>query len=359
MLVGRKSECDRIARLLDAARLGRTEALVLRGEAGIGKSALLAWAEEQAWDMRVLQAHGVERDAELLFAGLLELCKPLLRYLDAIPERQAGALRSALALGPVVPGDRFAASAATMSLLASAAEEKPLLVLIDDAHWLDAASADALLFAARRLSADSIAFLAAVRDGEGGVFGGSGVEEVELRGLEIEAAQELLSRAVGEEVAPAVRERLHQLAGGNPLALLEFAAALSREQFAATELFPQPLPVGERLKRTFARAADRLSEPARRALVVAAANWSEDLEAVQLAARALGLANEALDEVVDSGLVRLDGGRLRFRHPLVRSPRTGWRLRSRRPQWRSAPGIDPRQVGPTPAFPRQAPQRRW
>jgi ATP/maltotriose-dependent transcriptional regulator MalT len=319
MLVGRKSERDRIAQLLDAARLGRTRTLVIRGEAGIGKSALLAWADEQAWDMRVLRAHGAERDAELPFAGLLELCTPILGYLDAIPERQAAALRSALALGPAVSGDRFTVSAATMGLLAAAAEEKPLLVVIDDAHWLDAASADALLFALRRLAVDNIAFLVAVREGEGGSFAGLGLEELELRGLDAEASSELLSGAVKEKLAPGVQQQLQEVAGGNPLALLAFAAALSSEQLAGTEVLPQLLPVGESLERAFERAAQRLSEPARRTLLLAAANWSEDLEAVRLAAPRLGLTDEALDEAVDSGLARLDGRQLRFRHPLVRS----------------------------------------
>jgi DNA-binding CsgD family transcriptional regulator len=319
MLVGRKSERDRIAQLLDAARLGRTVTLVIRGEAGIGKSALLAWADEQAWDMRVLRGHGAERDAELPFAGLLELCTPILSYLDSIPERQAAALRSALALGPAVSGDRLTVSAATMGLLAAAAEEKPLLVVIDDAHWLDAASADALLFALRRLAADNIAFLVAVREGEGGPFAGLGLEELDLRGLDAEASSELLSGAVKEKLAQGVQQRLQEVAGGNPLALLAFAAALSSEQLAGAEVLPQLLPVGESLERVFERAAQRLSEPARRTLLLAAANWSEDLQAVRLAAPRLGLTDEALEEAVDSGLARLDGQQLRFRHPLVRS----------------------------------------
>jgi DNA-binding CsgD family transcriptional regulator/tetratricopeptide (TPR) repeat protein len=319
MLVGRKSERDRIARLLDAARLGRTAALVLRGEAGIGKSALLAWAEEQAWDMRVLHAHGVERDAELLFAGVLELCKPILDELEAIPERQAALLRSALTLGPVVPGDRFTASAATMSLLAAAAEEKPLLVVVDDAHWLDAASADALLFAARRLAADSVAFLFAVREREAHAFHGTALEDLQLRGLEREAAFELLTAAAGVRVAPTVRERLHEASGGNPLALVEFTGALSRDQLAGTQVLPEPLPVGERLESAFARTAELVHGSARRALLLAAADWTEDFDVVRRASRSLAVSDVAFDEAVDSGLVRLDGRRLAFRHPLVRS----------------------------------------
>jgi predicted ATPase len=159
VLIGRESECARLDELLDRARQGRTGALVIRGEAGIGKTALLDYAVERAEGMSVVRALGVESEAQLEFSALLEVCWPLRDHLEEIAGHQADALRAALGLGPAEAHDRFSVGAATLSLLAAAAEKNPLFVVVDDAHWLDRSSQDALLFAMRRLNADSVALL--------------------------------------------------------------------------------------------------------------------------------------------------------------------------------------------------------
>src|SRR5438093_793625 len=174
MLVGRRSECERLSRLLAQARAGSSGSLVLRGGAGIGKSALCAYAAEQADSMTLLRASCVEIEFELAFSGLADVLRPCLGRLERIPERQAAALAGALAIGPPVAGERFTVCAATLSLLAVVAEEAPVLLIVDEAQWLDSSSAEALLFAARRLDADGVAFLFAVHDGGPTVFDRAG-----------------------------------------------------------------------------------------------------------------------------------------------------------------------------------------
>src|SRR4051795_6241234 len=163
-MVGRKDEQARLAALLEAARQGRSGTLLLHGPAGIGKTELLRHAEDQAEDFQVLKARGMETESDIPFAGLAELVMPLLAHLDDIPSVQAAALRGALALGPVQAADRFTVPAALLSLLARAAEERPVLAVIDDAQWLDDASLDAFLFAGRRLGQEGVAIVAAARD---------------------------------------------------------------------------------------------------------------------------------------------------------------------------------------------------
>src|SRR5918992_3367218 len=165
MFVGRERERARIDRLLGDARAGRSGALLIHGEGGIGKTALMRWAIGQASGIRVLRPRGFETESDIPFAGLAELGTPLLDRLDDIPEVQARALRGALALGPATPHDRFTVPAGLLSLLAVAAEEQPVLVVIDDAQWLDEASLEAFLFAGRRIGAEGVAMLGALRDG--------------------------------------------------------------------------------------------------------------------------------------------------------------------------------------------------
>src|SRR5688500_5432585 len=186
MFVGRERERARIDRLLEDARAGRSGTLLLHGEAGIGKTALMRWAIGQATGMRVLRARGIETESDIPFAGLAELVTPLLDRLDDIPEVQARALRGALALGPATPHDPFTVPAGLLSLLAVAAEERPILVAIDDAQWLDEASLEAFLFAGRRVGAEGIALLGSLRDGTAvacrGVGGGVRVRGRARRG---------------------------------------------------------------------------------------------------------------------------------------------------------------------------------
>jgi DNA-binding CsgD family transcriptional regulator len=319
VLVGRERELELVDELLGRARRARSDALVVRGEAGIGKTALLDHTVERADGMTVVRALGVESEAELQFSGLLELLRPLLGHLPQIPARQAEALRSALGLGEAEAHDRFTIGAATLSLLAAAAEANPILVVVDDAQWLDCATTEALLFAAKRLEADAAAFLFAVREGEGRGFDPPGLERLELGGLDADEAKRLLARAGDQAVEPDVVRRLGEATQGNPLALLEVRSLLTPEQLAGREPLPEPLPAGATLERAFAWRADRLPEEAQRALVVAAVSLSPELEPVAEALAQLGIERSALEPAEDEGLLAIADGRIDFRHPLVRS----------------------------------------
>jgi predicted ATPase len=194
MLLGRGRELERIQALLDGARGGSSGVLAIVGEAGIGKSSLLEWTAEHAEGMQILRAQGVQSEARLPFGGLFELLRPALDALDRLPPPQLEALASALALRPARAHDRFAVGAATLGLLAAYAETAPVLVLVDDAHWVDGSSADALRFALRRLVADPIAVLVGVREGVASFVDGAGIDAIRLRGLDVEATGALLRR---------------------------------------------------------------------------------------------------------------------------------------------------------------------
>jgi DNA-binding CsgD family transcriptional regulator len=319
VLVGRESDCARIDELLEQARRGRSGALVIRGEAGMGKTALLDYAAERAEGMTVVRAIGVEYEAELQFSGLLELMRPLLEHLPEIPPQQAEALKSALGLGVAKPHDRFTICAATLSLIAAAAETKPLLILVDDAHWMDSATDDALLFSAKRLVADSVAIVLAVREGIERTFNAPALEQHELGDLGAEDAALLLAGEEGRAVASHVAKRLCNATHGNPLALVELGNVLSAEQLAGREPLPDPVPAGPTLERAFAWRAENLPADSRGALVVAAVSLSEDMETVASALDSLQIEPGALEPAEDAGLLTLAHGRLRFRHPLMRS----------------------------------------
>lgn len=318
MLFGRAMECGRIADLLDGARGGRSGVLVIRGDAGIGKSALLRHAVGGAEGMRVLSARGVELEAELPFAGLHELLGPALDRLDRIPRPQAEALAGALALGPPVPGDRFAVAAGTLSLLAALAEAAPVLAAVDDAQWLDQPSVEALVFTARRLQAERVAVLVSVREGEPSALDESGLPALTLRGLDPAAARELLD-AEARGIAPSVAARLVEATGGNPLALAEIPAELSAAQLAGAQPLPEPLPAGAGLARAFSRRVQALPPESAKALLVAAASDSAELDLVLRAIEAAALDPSALEPAERAGLVGAVEGRLEWRHPLVRS----------------------------------------
>jgi DNA-binding CsgD family transcriptional regulator len=309
VLVGRAAERQALDRLLDDARAGRSAVLGLVGEPGIGKTALLDDIVARATGMNVLAARGVESEAAVPFAGLAELLRPALHALDHIPAPQAAALAGSLALGPAVSQDRFAIGAATLSLLAAHAEQHPLLVAVDDAHQLDGPSAAALLFAARRLVADPIAVVFAVREGEPSLLDGSDLPVLRLGGLDEDAAAQLLPRAGGRAV-----RRMHEATGGNPLALLELAAEVA-------ELPPvdAPVPLPTRIAAAFLRRYDELDGPARQLLQLVAAADVRDVGVLTRAAGDLGTAIGALAPAEEAGLVDITDGRVEFRHPLVRS----------------------------------------
>ena len=317
--MGREADCARIDELLDRARQGRSAALVLRGETGLGKSALLDYAAEQAEGMTVVRAMGVEYEAELEFSGLLELLRPLLAHLPEIPPQQAEALQSALGLGEPRPYDRFTICAATLSLIVAAAEESPLLILVDDAHWLDLATDDALLFSAKRLVADSVAILLAVRDDGARTFAAPALDQHELGALGPADAAVVLAGEESRAVAPEVARELSEATEGNPLALVELGSSLSAEQLAGHEPLPDPVPAGPTLERAFAWRAEALAPEARRALVVAAVSISDDVETIAAALESLGLDRGSLEQAEDAGLLSIADGRLRFRYSLLRS----------------------------------------
>ncbi len=317
MLLGRELECAAIGRLLDEARDGASGGLLLRGEPGIGKTALVGYAVEQATGMLVVRAQGVQSETEVAFGGLLEVTRPLLARIDELPARQAAALRAALALDIGPPPDRLTVGAATLSLLAAAAEETPLLVALDDAHWLDAESAEALGFAVRRLHAERVAVVVATRIGEGREFDPSGLGEIDLSGLSQEAAGELLA-ASGVASDDAVA-RFHAATGGNPLALLELPRWLGRVDTAATGAVEEPVRVGEQLEAAFAARAEALGASSREALLVLAASSTDDAASIAAGLDAAGLSTDQLGPAEDAGLIRITMATIRFRHPLVRS----------------------------------------
>lgn len=307
MLVGRETERSVVGGLLAGVREGTSGALVLRGEPGIGKTALLEQAASEAVDLRVLRGGGVESEAELPYAGLHLLLRPLLDRLDTLPEVQAQALRGALGLGPS-SGDGFLVGLAVLSLLAEAG---PLVCLVDDAQWLDRASAEALLFAARRLDSEGVAFLFAARDGAEG-FAAPGLPELRLTGLDTAAAIALLDEH-GPSLTREARYRLLSEAAGNPLALLELPRTVSP---GATGT----LPLTDRLREAFEGQVRRLPETTQRLLLVAALDESGDLAVVLRAAGECGASLDDLDRAEQAGLIQVTGDDvLAFRHPLVRA----------------------------------------
>ena len=307
MLLGRDRERQELDAALAAARLSRSSVLVVAGEPGIGKTTLLEHASEQALSsgMRVLRARGIESEARVPFAGLLELLRPALTALDRIPAPQRAALEGALALRPASAQDRFAVGAALLNLLAAHAEDAPVAVLVDDAHWLDGSSADALLFAMRRLVADPIAVVVAVRDDERSFVEGAQLPTLVLRGLDRESAAAL--------VGDAAVDRLYSATAGNPLALLELAPEASR---LAELPIDTPAPIQGSVVRGFVRRAEALPERTRGALLVAAASDTGDLASLERAHP--GSLDDLLPAEAD-GLVALRDGRVDFRHALARS----------------------------------------
>jgi DNA-binding CsgD family transcriptional regulator len=311
MLLGREAERRQIEFALARARAGTSSTLVLVGEPGIGKTALLDFGAAQAAGMEVLRAAGVQSEADIPFASLLELLRPALVRLDDIPEPQRAALEVALAVRHGPAPERFAVGAATLSLLAACAERAPLLVLLDDAQWLDRSSAHALRFALRRLLAEPIAVLISVRAGEPSLIDDAALPVTELAGLSPAEAQLLTGLPAG------LAARLHSATGGNPLAMLELAGGDLQELAIAPE--HAPLLVSAQIADAFRRRFDRLEDDARRALTLAATSDTGELAVLERAGPEFGADLGALDEAEQAGLVRIGAGQVVFRHPLARS----------------------------------------
>ena len=310
MLLGRAHERHEIEQALARARSGASATLALVGDPGIGKTALLDYAAGRATGMRVLRARGIKSEAQIPFGSLLELLRPALGMLDKIPEPQAVALESALALRRGAAQERFAVGAATLSVLAAFAEQEPVAVLVDDAQWLDVSSAQALLFAFRRLVADPIAVFVAVREGEPSLLDGADLPALQISGLTSDEAAQLMPGLTAETAA-----LLHRATAGNPLALLELAADPGDLALAPEGA---PVLVSAKISQAFLHRAGQLSQAAQQALVLAAASDTADLATLQQAASGLGIDLAALADAESAGLVTLLPGTVEFRHPLAR-----------------------------------------
>ena len=326
-LVGRRAECTALDRLVKAVCAGKSRALVLCGEAGVGKTALLEYLTRRAAQCHVVQTAGVESEMELAFAGLHQLCAPLLAHLDQLPQPQADALRVVFGMTAGAAPDRFLVGLATLGLLAEGAEAQPLVCVVDDEQWLDRASAQVLGFVARRLGAESVGLVFGARIPTSDL---AGLPQLPVVGLGAEDARALLDAAVSAPLDSWVRDQLVAETGGNPLALLEWPRALTTQQWAGGFGLPIAVRLPGGVAEGFRQRLQLLPEPSRRLLLIAAADPLGDAGLVWRAADQLGISAEAAGPAVEDGLVDF-GTRVLFRHPLVRSVvYTGALLQERR-----------------------------
>jgi DNA-binding CsgD family transcriptional regulator len=319
VLLGRSRESGHLDRLLEAVAAGEGRALVLRGEAGVGKTALLEYAVERANGWHVVRAAGVQSEMELAFAGLHQACAPMLDRLDRLPGPQRDALCTAFALSAGEPPDRFLVALAVLSLLSEVAGEQPLICVVDDAQWLDQASAQTLAFVARRLSIEPVALLFGVReDGQSAGEELSGLPDLVVGGLPRDHARALLDTVIRGRLDDGVRERIIDETRGNPLALLELPRGLTPGELAGGFGLADALPLPARIEERFRQRWLKLEPDTRRLLVVAAAEPLGEPLLVWRAAGQLGIGTEAAAPAAAAGLVEF-GAQVRFRHPLVRS----------------------------------------
>jgi DNA-binding CsgD family transcriptional regulator len=314
-LRGRRNERAALDELLAAARAGRGGTRVLRGEAGIGKTALLEYAVESAPDFHVLRVAGVESEMELPFAALHQLCAPLHDWLDRLPGPQRDALATTFGLSAGTVPDRLFVGVATLSLLSEAAEREPLLCVIDDAQWLDRASAQSLAFVARRLLAESVVMLFAVREPIPEL---APLPELVVEGLRDSDARRLLASVVLGRLDQRVADQVVAEARGNPLALLELPRGLAPADLAGGFGLPEALSTQGRIENRFLQRLEALPVETRRLLLVAAADPTGDPALARRAAARLGLTGAAFEPLAGADLIEI-GARVRFRHPLVRS----------------------------------------
>ncbi|MEV8089627.1 helix-turn-helix transcriptional regulator [Streptomyces nigra] len=319
-LVGRQRECAALDDLLAGLRDGGSRALVVRGEAGIGKSVLLEYVAARTSRVRVTWARGVEADMELPYASLHQVCAPFMGGVEELPQPQRDALRVAFGTAAGDPPDRFLVGLAVLTLLTRASETRPVLVLVDDAQWLDQVSLQTLEFVARRLLAEPVAMAFAVRDPEG-QSALAGLPALQLSGLDAAAAGELLESAVGGRLEERVRDRFVAETHGNPLAMLEFSRGRSAAELAyGVDASSAPVvqgPVASRVERDFAGRLGALPAATRTLLLIAAAEPVGDVRLLTRAAASLGITPDAAPAKA-AGLIEF-GEPVRFRHPLVRS----------------------------------------
>jgi DNA-binding CsgD family transcriptional regulator len=317
VLIGRSEECARLDDLLAEAKAEKSGVLVVRGRLGTGKSALLDYAAEHADGCRTVRAEGVESEMELPFAGLHLLCSSLLNHLERLPLPQREALGTAFGLSSGARPDRFLISLATLSLLSEAAEEAPLLCLVDDAQWLDRSSVQVLAFVARRLQAESVALVFAVREPfESGEL--ARLPELRLRGLSGAHARELLASVIGAPLDDSVRARILAEARGNPLALLELPREFSHARLRGGFDMASDGELQSRIEASFLGRVQRLTEATRLLLLLAAAEPTGETALLWRSAAELHVEVDAIAPAVEDGLLEV-GTRVAFRHPLLRS----------------------------------------
>ncbi|MDQ1605180.1 MAG: hypothetical protein QOE01_3025, partial [Actinomycetota bacterium] len=314
-LLGRQRERAVLERLLDTARNGHGAVLVVHGDPGVGKTALLEYAVEAGEDFRVLRAAGVEGEMELDYAALQKLCSPLLEFVERLADPQRDALGVAFGLSAGQAPSPFLVGLAVLGLLSEAAEQQPLLCVVDDAQWLDGSSARALAFVARRLLAEKIALAFAARDVGSGL---ARFPQFRVGPLGRRDARALLESVLAARLDEAVLERIIAETGGNPLALLELPRGLTPGQLAGGFGLPAALPLSAGIEQSFTRRLARLPRDARRLLLLAAAEPVGDPALLWRAAQQLGIPETAAHAVESEGLLTLAGGVV-FRHPLVRS----------------------------------------
>lgn len=314
-LRGRTNECATLAKLIDTVKSGSCRVLVLRGEAGVGKTALLDYVAELAGGFRIVAVAGVESDMELAFAGLQQLCAPLLDRLDELPEPQREALNVAFGRGVGDTPDRFLVGLAVLSLLAAVADSEPVLCVIDDAQWLDQVSVQTLGFVARRLLAEPVALVFAVRDNPGVL---AGLPELVVDGLSDADARELLESVMIGGIDPRVRDRIVAETRGVPLAILEVPRSVSAAELAGGFWVSGKRSSTAAVEQGFVRRIQALPEPTQRLLLVAAAEPVGDAALFLRAAAQLGIPVDALAPAEADGLIEF-GPRMRFQHPLIRS----------------------------------------
>lgn len=316
-LAGRRAECARLDQLLADARTGTSAAVVVRGEAGAGKTALLDYLLGNATGCHVARAAGVESEMELPFAALHQLCAPFLNVLERLPAPQRDALGTAFGLVSGAPRDRFLVGVAVLSLFSDSAEAQPVVCLVDDAQWIDRASSQVLGFVARRLAAESVVLIFAAR-ASADTPDLTGVPELTIGPLAEPDARAVLESAISGKLDESVRDRIVAEAHGNPLALLELARAWSPMELAGGFGLPDNASVSAKVEEIFRRYLTPLSDETRRMLLLAAAEPVGDAALIQAAAERVGIPAEAADAANGSGLVDI-GTQVRFRHPLVRS----------------------------------------
>ena len=316
-LLGRRGECEALDRLVADVLAGSSRVLVLRGEAGVGKSALLAYLSGRTAGWQVASAVGVESEMDLAYSGLHQLCAPLLDHLDELPVPQRNALATVFGLSTGPAPDRFLVGLATLTLVAQAAEQQPLACIVDDAQWLDGASAQLLAFVARRLLAERVALVCAARTGTGdGVL--AGLPALEIRGLSDGDARPLLLGHVHGPIDAAVTDQIVAESRGNPLALLELPRTWDAAGLAGGFGLPASQPVAGKIEHSYVQRLRLLPADTRLLVLTAAAEPLGDPVLLRRAAGALGIDMMAAAPAVDAGLIQVRI-RVEFAHPLVRS----------------------------------------